>query len=454
VSSPIDEFLSRYPREYDFFEQAAHLCMLRCEAELRHSGVRAIVTARAKRQDSLKAKLAARDKMHGYTSIDEIWRDIKDLAGVRIALYFPGDRDEVGRMLKSTFEVVAPPKVFPSRSDAPKMKFEKRFAGYVATHYLVRLKPEQLPPDQVRYCDAAVEVQVASVLMHAWAEVEHDLIYKPLAGDASKEEYSILDELNGLVLTGEIALERLQSALRSRVRTEPFQNHYELAAYLYDKAGQEGAVPEPIMGRADRLFRFLQQANMLQPQQVEPFVQDIEQGEKEPRPLVEAVIDRILLENPALYSQYESIRHNEGRNPYSASDEHYPDKAPALLVTLFVQRWALLERTLRAVSAVEPGKWLLDRGMSPTEYLSQQQHVKFASIRRLRNSLVHGEEMPDDGALEQATEELAQLLVSLSKHSDVRVRSALRQATESLIVDPDLRPRLSDNPVPSSQETV
>ena len=46
--------------------------------------------------------------------------------------------------------------------------------------------------------------------MHAWSEVEHDLVYKPLAGDLSEEELAILDEINGLVLTGEIALERLQ----------------------------------------------------------------------------------------------------------------------------------------------------------------------------------------------------------------------------------------------------
>ena len=44
--------------------------------------------------------------------------------------------------------------------------------------------------------------------MHAWSEVEHDLIYKPLQGTLSKEELAILDELNGLVLAGEIALER------------------------------------------------------------------------------------------------------------------------------------------------------------------------------------------------------------------------------------------------------
>ena len=42
--------------------------------------------------------------------------------------------------------------------------------------------------------------------MHAWSEVEHDLVYKPLQGTLSDEELAILDELNGLVLAGEIAL--------------------------------------------------------------------------------------------------------------------------------------------------------------------------------------------------------------------------------------------------------
>ena len=55
--------------------------------------------------------------------------------------------------------------------------------------------------------------------MHAWSEVEHDLIYKPMQGTLSEEELAILDELNGLVLTGEIALERLQAAGNEGSRT-------------------------------------------------------------------------------------------------------------------------------------------------------------------------------------------------------------------------------------------
>jgi ppGpp synthetase/RelA/SpoT-type nucleotidyltranferase len=52
--------------------------------------------------------------------------------------------------------------------------------------------------------------------MHAWSEVEHDLVYKPLDGDFSPEEYA-LDQLNGLVLAGEMALETLQKAQQARL---------------------------------------------------------------------------------------------------------------------------------------------------------------------------------------------------------------------------------------------
>ena len=37
------------------------------------------------------------------------------------------------------------------------------------------------------------------MLMHAWSEVEHDLVYKPFSGNLSASELAILDEINGLV---------------------------------------------------------------------------------------------------------------------------------------------------------------------------------------------------------------------------------------------------------------
>lgn len=65
--------------------------------------------------------------------------------------------------------------------------------------------------------DFPVEIQIASLIMHAWSEVEHDLDYKQLDGTVSDLELELLDQLNGLALAGEISLEQLQNARNERI---------------------------------------------------------------------------------------------------------------------------------------------------------------------------------------------------------------------------------------------
>jgi ppGpp synthetase/RelA/SpoT-type nucleotidyltranferase len=237
--SVVDDFLTRYAREFDFYQEAARICARQCEAVLEQSGIRAMVTSRAKRPDRLREKIESREPEGRYAAVESVYKDIVDLAGVRIALYFPGDQDEVDRLINDGF-TVEKAKVFPAESGPA--KYSKRFSGYAARHYRLRLKTASLSVEQVRYAEARIEVQVASVLVHAWAEVEHDLVYKPLSGTLSQDEYAILDELNGMVLAGEIALEMLQRSAKLRLskKDERFLNHYELAAYIYDWITRKG----------------------------------------------------------------------------------------------------------------------------------------------------------------------------------------------------------------------
>jgi ppGpp synthetase/RelA/SpoT-type nucleotidyltranferase len=229
--------LDRYFREFDFYQEAARLCAQRCETELDQNGVRAIVSYRAKRQDRLRGKVEHRNKSKYYQTVDDIYDDIVDLAGVRIALYFPDDFEEVQKIINSTF-VVGDTRTYPKGAKSRQYgDYITRFSGYNARHYHVHLSASDLAENEQRYAHARVEIQVASLLVHAWSEVEHDLVYKPLSGRLSEDEYAILDELNGLVLAGEIALGRLQRATRLRLGREGarFNNHYELAAYVYER---------------------------------------------------------------------------------------------------------------------------------------------------------------------------------------------------------------------------
>jgi ppGpp synthetase/RelA/SpoT-type nucleotidyltranferase len=110
----IGEFAKRYVREYDFYDQAARLAHQLIEQQLRRAGTRCIVTDRAKSLDRAVEKAKRRDSAKQYQTVDEIYADLIDLAGVRVALYFPGERDQVGKTITDLFRVDGEPRQFPA----------------------------------------------------------------------------------------------------------------------------------------------------------------------------------------------------------------------------------------------------------------------------------------------------------------------------------------------------
>ena len=206
----IGEFMNQFTADRAHYEKLSADVEKRIRNMLMPCGILALVTARVKNTDRLKQKLINRDRerrstgRQPYESREDIFRDIPELIGVRIALYFPGDIAKVEEILTSRFSVVKK-KVFPEPVDnygdllkdgftAHKRKVypqydNRRFDGYCATHYRLCFpqQPEELPHP------ITIEVQVASVLMHAWSEVEHDLAYKKMMGNVTEEEYACLD---------------------------------------------------------------------------------------------------------------------------------------------------------------------------------------------------------------------------------------------------------------------
>jgi putative GTP pyrophosphokinase len=94
---------------------------------------------------------------------------ITDLIGVRIVCPFLEDIETVGSILKTFFKVV--------EEDKKGSKQSFREFGYQSTHILVEI-PRQLT-EKHGYCGCDVaEVQIRTILQDAWAEVEHELVYK------------------------------------------------------------------------------------------------------------------------------------------------------------------------------------------------------------------------------------------------------------------------------------
>ncbi len=432
---PIASFVTRYRREYDFYYEVARLVSQECDALAAENGIKAIVTFRAKSPDRLEGKIRQRSSEKRYQTEEDIRADIVDLSGVRIALYFPGDRAKIAALLQGTF-IVDQEKKFPDKDKAP----GQRFDGYHAEHYRVRLNPDVLSEAQRRYGDSLVEVQVASVLMHAWSEVEHDLNYKQLSGQLSQEEQTILDGINGIVLSGEIFLERLQAAFEARVSRSgsPFTNQYELAAFLFDHlraaATAEGQ-PEPVLGRIDILFRLLQLAGSSSPEGLAPYLQSLD-AETEPRPLADRVIDRVLASRSDLYEHYFEVRRAAGggaRTFLIGKDQPAPET-----VGVFLQRWIVVERFMRALMT----KGRLDRRFNFSSSAMARRlgfpaniQMQLDVLRRIRNNLVHGIQIPEQDLLNSAANDLGEIIDALTVSEDADVREAMRWARSDEPVD-------------------
>ncbi|MGX9361091.1 hypothetical protein [Pantoea ananatis] len=234
----IEEFMERYNKEVDFYANLSSMTEKNLRSLLNKAGVRCLVSSRAKDPKKLVDKLEVRNKNKNYSSVDAIFKDIADLSGVRVALYFPGDISLVDEVVKANFKVIEERNFPESKVNQQNHGYQKVFSGYKAKHYRVILLGDS------RYSNKHnVEIQVASVLMHAWSEVEHDLVYKPLQGKISKDELMILDEINGLVLAGNLALERLQQAGLNRTSEEgyEFKNHFDVASFFTSKLNTDAA---------------------------------------------------------------------------------------------------------------------------------------------------------------------------------------------------------------------
>jgi hypothetical protein len=96
-------------------------------------------------RDRLEAKLCERAQKHGriYRNAEDIRKDIVDLAGVRIAVYFPSDKEKIEKIIRDAFTDIDY-RVLPQWSNfrssgfsEDSSEFMQRFSGYSEDHYRV-----------------------------------------------------------------------------------------------------------------------------------------------------------------------------------------------------------------------------------------------------------------------------------------------------------------------------
>jgi putative GTP pyrophosphokinase len=222
------------------------------------------VTSRGKDVLSLRGKL--QDREPPYQTLT----DITDLSGVRITTYFADDVDAVGRLIEREFDVDQQNSVDKRATHDP-----DRF-GYLSLHYVASLTQTRAALTEYRaYSGLKCEVQVRSVLQHAWAEIEHDLGYKT-KGQIPYRVRRRFARIAGLLELADIEFADIRRELVAYADEVPQLIRQEPSSVLLDAVSIESFIAlDPLVLELDRHITSLLGGSLIdgtRPELIEPFL--------------------------------------------------------------------------------------------------------------------------------------------------------------------------------------
>ncbi len=164
--------LAQYDKQHKKYERFAKEVEHQLRSILEEEGIVCnAITSRVKERDSLDKKIDI--KMDKYSDLTEI----TDIAGIRVITYYDNDVNRVAEIVEREFCVDKDNSI-----DKRKALDPDKF-GYCSVHYVVSMNETRLKlPECKAYAGLKCEIQIRTVLQHAWAEIEHDLGYKSETG--------------------------------------------------------------------------------------------------------------------------------------------------------------------------------------------------------------------------------------------------------------------------------
>lgn len=209
-TSRSDALVAKFLKQYDQnkFERLARLVVDKFkELPPTDPPIKYQSSFRAKDPRSLSEKLQKQSESKPFENMQQICSSERlwDLAGIRVLAYFPDDVPAIAKQISSLFKVLGKPIVVHSKrahnepeqpnraetvtSDKAHSQFDKyqkgswstkknldsigtewKHAGYRAIHFHVEVDGNQTPSNLMPW-QKRVEVQVSTVVMHAWSEV-------------------------------------------------------------------------------------------------------------------------------------------------------------------------------------------------------------------------------------------------------------------------------------------
>ncbi|WP_049945863.1 GTP pyrophosphokinase [Butyrivibrio sp. LC3010] len=122
------------------------------------------IPSRIKSWESIEDKLVK--KQDKYSKVE----DLTDILGLRIICYFLSQVDESAKVVHRLFDVDS------DKSSDKREEISPSSFGYISLHMICSLKKDAGYPENLT--ELKFEIQLKTILQHAWAEIEHDLGYK------------------------------------------------------------------------------------------------------------------------------------------------------------------------------------------------------------------------------------------------------------------------------------
>jgi putative GTP pyrophosphokinase len=119
------------------------------------------VQARVKKKEKLKNKYL--DPTKNYAGL----QDITDQVALRIVTFYEDEVDQVAEIIKREFEI-------DTANSVDKREMEPDKFGYYALNFICKYKAARTSQVEYRkFSDIWCEIQITSILRHAWSEIEH-----------------------------------------------------------------------------------------------------------------------------------------------------------------------------------------------------------------------------------------------------------------------------------------
>ncbi len=158
ISEKYNEYLNKYEKLGLNLTQALELILKENEIPFLS------INYRTKNIESFLGKIERK-------SYENPFEEIEDICGLRIICYYQSDVEKIKEIVKKELIVLE------NENKEDNLEFDQ--FGYRSMHFIVQVPEQWLSTPNYRGLEKLKsELQVRTVLMHAWAEIEHKLAYK------------------------------------------------------------------------------------------------------------------------------------------------------------------------------------------------------------------------------------------------------------------------------------